>query len=53
LHPRLNATITELIYVPEHISDGLYALNLQCPNLQTDAVPSRPVIYRLTPSAHR
>jgi arylformamidase len=53
LHPRLNATITELIYVPEHISDGLYALNLQCPNLQTDAVPSRPVIYRLMPSAHR
>lgn len=48
-HPRLNATITELIYVPEYLEDGLYALNLQFPNLRTDAVPSRPVIYGLTP----
>ncbi|MEY2707959.1 MAG: hypothetical protein RLZZ146_458 [Bacteroidota bacterium] len=52
-HPRFHATITELIYVGDHLEDGLYALNLQCPNLRTDAVPSRPVIYGLTPTADR
>jgi hypothetical protein len=52
-HPRFHATITELIYVGDHLKDGLYALNLQCPNLRTDAVPSRPVIYGLTPTADR
>ena len=52
-HPRFKATITELIYVPEDVLDGLYVLNLQCPNLRTDAVPSRPVIYRLMPSDDR
>jgi kynurenine formamidase len=44
-HPRYEATITELIYVPEGVEDGLYLLNLQVPNLRTDAVPSRPVLY--------
>jgi arylformamidase len=47
-HPRYGATITELIYVPEGVEDGLYLLNLQVPNLRTDAVPSRPVLYACT-----
>lgn len=47
-NPRYHATITELIYVENEVEDGLYALNLQIPNLRTDAVPSRPVIYKLT-----
>lgn len=47
-HPRLGATITELIYVPVSVADGLYLLNLQVPNLCTDAVPSRPVLYACT-----
>jgi kynurenine formamidase len=47
-HPRYSATITELIYVPEGVEDGLYLLNLQVPNLRTDAVPSRPVLYACT-----
>ena len=46
-HPRYRATITELIYVNQAVEDGLYALNMQFPNLKTDAVPSRPVIYAL------
>ncbi|MEM9982448.1 MAG: cyclase family protein [Bacteroidota bacterium] len=44
---RVEATITELIYVPDTVADGLYLLNLQVANIQTDASPSRPVLYRL------
>ena len=40
-------TITELIYVPDHIKDGLYLLNLQVAAMELDAVPSRPVLYKL------
>lgn len=50
VHPRYEATITELIYVPEAAEDGLYLLNLQVPNLRTDAVPSRPVLYACSPA---
>jgi arylformamidase len=45
----LNKTITELIFVPDHVSDGLYLLNLQIANIHLDASPSRPVIYPLRP----
>ena len=45
---RPKCTITELIFVPDTVPDGLYLLNLQTPNIQLDAVPSRPVIHRLT-----
>lgn len=38
-------TVTELIYVPETINDGLYALNLQIPSFATDAAPSRPLLF--------
>ncbi|MHC2992805.1 metal-dependent hydrolase [Pontibacter sp. HJ8] len=46
---RCGATITELIYVPAHVSDGLYLLNLQIASLQLDASPSKPVLYTLSP----
>lgn len=46
-HPRKNASITELIYVPNDIPDGLYLLNLQFSNIQSDASPSKPVLFRL------
>lgn len=42
---RLDCSITELIYVPNEILDGLYLLNLQFPPLELDAAPSRPVLY--------
>lgn len=42
---RPNATVTELAYVPDELSDGLYALSLQLPAWNTDAVPSRPLIF--------
>ncbi len=45
-NPRLDATITEFIYVPNAVKDGSYLLNLQVANFKNDAAPSRPVLYR-------
>ncbi|EDM45139.1 hypothetical protein SCB49_03424 [unidentified eubacterium SCB49] len=45
-NPRLDATITEFIYVPNDVKDGSYLLNLQVANFKNDAAPSRPVLYR-------
>lgn len=45
--PRLDTTITELIYVDNSIEDGLYLLDIQIASFQSDASPSRPVLYRL------
>ncbi|UOR05105.1 cyclase family protein [Hymenobacter aerilatus] len=44
---RQSATITELIFVPDAIEDGLYLLNLQITSLALDASPSKPVLYAL------
>ncbi|MBO6576545.1 MAG: cyclase family protein [Rhodothermales bacterium] len=38
-------TITELAAIPASLADGPYLLNLQVPALETDAVPSRPILY--------
>jgi len=46
---RENATITEMIYVPNRVDDGIYALSLQLPPFVTDAAPSRPLLYSLGP----
>ena len=40
-------SITELIFVPSHVQDGLYLLNLNPAPIVNDASPSRPVIYPL------
>ncbi|MBC8083392.1 MAG: cyclase family protein [Hymenobacter sp.] len=45
--PRCGATITELVFVPDAVSDGLYLLNIQITSLELDASPSKPVLYRL------
>lgn len=45
-NPRLDASITELIYVPDSIEDGDYLLELQFAPFENDASPSRPVLYR-------
>ena len=45
--PRMDCTITELIFVPDHALDGLYLLNLQVAAFENDAAPSRPVIFAL------
>lgn len=49
-HPdelRLNATITEMIYVPNTINDGLYLLNLHMASFENDASPCKPVLYAM------
>lgn len=48
---RTGATITELIFVPDAVQDGLYLLNLQVTSLELDASPSKPVLYALHPAA--
>jgi kynurenine formamidase len=45
--PNFQKTITELIYVPNEISDGDYILNLQVSNFANDAAPSRPMLFDL------
>ena len=40
-------SLTEMIYVPDGIPDGLYWLHLELAPLVSDATPSRPVLYPL------
>lgn len=44
---RRHCTITELIYVPDVIADGIYLLQLQITSLEIDASPSKPVLYEV------
>jgi len=44
---RMDATITELIFVPNSIEDGTYFLNLQIAPFENDATPSKPVLYKI------
>lgn len=45
---RVNATITELIYVDNKVKDGLYLLNIQIASFELDASPSKPVLYKMS-----
>lgn len=44
---RKHCTITEMIYVPNEIRDGVYLLNLQTASFDLDASPSKPVIFAI------
>ena len=44
---RLNATITEMIFVIDEVKDGDYILNLQIASFENDASPSKPVLYKI------
>lgn len=46
---RMHATITEFTFVPDEVSDGWYALNLQTAAFVNDATPSRPLLHPLKP----
>lgn len=51
-HPentRFDKTITEFIYAPEELKDGLYLMNLQVAPFENDASPSRPVLFEIIP----
>lgn len=43
---RLDATITEFIFVPNTVDDGTYFLNLQIAPFENDASPSKPILYK-------
>ena len=45
---RPQCTVTELAYIPDDVPDGYYLLQLHVPAINGDAVPSRPLLYRLT-----
>lgn len=44
---RMNATITEMIFVANEIPDGSYLLNLQMASFENDASPSKPILYAI------
>ncbi len=44
---RRDRTVTEMAFVDDGIADGLYLLDLQIPAFESDAAPSRPVLYNL------
>lgn len=46
-NPNFERTITELIFVPDTIADGVYILNIQLAPFENDAAPSRPVLYKI------
>jgi len=44
-NPRKNATITELAFIPNEAKDGRYLLQLQIAAFESDASPSKPLLY--------
>lgn len=42
-----NATITEMAFIPDSISDGVYLLNLQILPIHLDVSPSNPILFAL------
>jgi arylformamidase len=44
---RKNSTITELIYVPNFVKDGLYLLQIQIAGFEIDVSPSKPILYAI------
>ncbi|SFR33672.1 Putative cyclase [Robiginitalea myxolifaciens] len=42
---RPEATISELLAIPESLEDGIYLLNLQLGPMINDACPSRPIVF--------
>lgn len=45
--PRKHATITEMVFVPDTIHDGIYLLQHQIAPIESDASPSKPILYSL------
>ncbi len=45
--PRMEATITELIFANNRVPDGSYILELQTAPFMNDATPSRPLLYKI------
>jgi arylformamidase len=46
---RREASISEFIFVPNEVPDGLYLLNLVPANIRNDAAISRPILFPMVP----
>lgn len=46
-NPRLHCTISELVFVPNAVADGLYWMQLGVAAFENDAAPSRPLLYKI------
>lgn len=46
-NPQIHKSITELVYIPDEVSDGEYFLNLQFAPFENDASPSRPLLFSI------
>ncbi len=46
-NPREEATISEMLFIPNSIPDGIYLLNIQIASFELDASPSKPILYRI------
>ena len=46
-NPQLHKTITELAFVEDSIADGEYFLNIQIASFESDASPSKLVLYKI------
>jgi hypothetical protein len=44
---RPHATLTEMVFVPDDVAEGLYLLDLQLAPFVADATPSRPLLFAL------
>lgn len=44
---RMNATITEMIFVEAEVGDGSFILNLQIASFENDASPSKPILFKI------
>ncbi len=47
-NPKTENTVTEMVYIPDNVADGIYLLNLQVISLESDASPCKPILYHLT-----
>ncbi len=46
-NPRLDMTITEMVYIPDNVKDGQYFINIQIAPIESDASPSKVLLYEL------
>lgn len=49
----VSRSITEMVFVPDEVSDGHYLLNLQFPDWATDAAPARPLLFATHEHEHK
>jgi arylformamidase len=48
-NPRLDATITELVYLSDEVANGFYLCNIQVTSIGLDASPSKLLLFPATP----